>query len=220
MRKITLLSMSVVLTLTILMACSNASNTTSEQKSNSSSVSVAGNFDPAQIKTMGDFFKFKNDDEYNSQDSITETHYVIVLNIGGVYYRAIADLTPELSDKLFQLDFEERDQKLNELIGPLPVSRLENLTEMIPSQEELDKYVGKTGKELFDNGWSTYMYYNLEDMVAGLYHGPFLYDVAFEYDGEPMQNTDDFDFIENFKDLKVKSVKFAEIGDATDIGEE
>ena len=61
------------------------------------------------------------------------------------------------------------------------------------------------------------MYYNVEDMVAGLYHGAYLYDVAFSYDGPKMVNTEDFDFYKEFADLKVKSIKFSDIGNAIDI---
>ena len=37
--------------------------------------------------------------------------------------------------------------------------------------------------------------------------------------GEPLENDDDFDFYENFKDLKIRSVTYEGLGDATDIGE-
>ena len=57
--------------------------------------------------------------------------------------------------------------------------------------------------------------YNLEDMEAGLYHGPFSFNVKFAYDGEQMENTDDFDFYEEFKDLKVSSVTYEGLGDAS-----
>ena len=87
------------------------------------------------------------------------------------------------------------------------------------AQEELDKLVGKTGQYLMDEGWD-YNYYNLVDMETGMTHKEFSYTVIFEYDGEPMENTDDFDFWENFKDLVIKSVKCDGIGDATYIEEE
>ena len=112
---------------------------------------------------------------------------------------------------------EEKEQKLKEFVYPLPVATLENLTEKIPTQEELDKWIGKTGKELFADGWDSYMYYNVKDVSAGLYHGDFMYDVVFEYDGEPMENTDDFDIFDKYKDLKIKSIHYAGIGNATNI---
>ena len=41
--------------------------------------------------------------------------------------------------------------------------------------------------------------------------------VKFAYDGEPMENTDDFDFYEAFKDLEVLSVTYDGLGDATNL---
>ena len=48
-------------------------------------------------------------------------------------------------------------------------------------------------------------------------HGAFAYTVKFEYKGKQMQNTDDFDFYDKFKNLKVSSVKFEGLGDATNL---
>ena len=209
-----LLVLSVVFT---LFSCAN----TNQVATNVSETSVevdegVVDFDPSTIKTMGDFYKYKNEELYNYQEGYNESKYQVILEINHTYYRATVDLTNDLYDKIIATDFEKRDAVIRELIDPLPIVKFENLTDMIPSQEEMNKYVGKTGKELFDEDW-TYMYYNVEDMVAGLYHGAYLYDVAFSYDGPKMVNTEDFDFYKEFADLKVKSVKFSDIGNAIDI---
>ena len=175
-------------------------------------------FDPSKIETIGDFIVYKDEEKFNFQDSVSEANYVAVLDINGVYYRVVADLPKDVSEKIWNSEFEDREKGINELIAPLPIKKIENLSTRIPKQEELDKLIGKTGKELFDDNW-TYYYYNLEDMAAGLNHGAFAYDVIFSYDGPQMENTDDFDFYEKFKDLKVKSVRFSGIGDATNIEE-
>ena len=209
-----LLVLSVVFT---LFSCTN----TNQVATNVSETSVevdegVVDFDPSTIKTMGDFYKYKNEELYNYQEGYNESKYQVILEINHTYYRATVDLTNDLYDKIIATDFEKRDAVIRELIDPLPIVKFENLTDMIPSQEEMNKYVGKTGKELFDEDW-TYMYYNVEDMVAGLYHGAYLYDVVFSYDGPKMVNTEDFDFYKEFADLKVKSVKFSDIGNAIDI---
>ena len=47
-------------------------------------------------------------------------------------------------------------------------------------------------------------------------YGPFAYSVVFE--GEiPEEKWENFDDTEDIKDLKIKSVEFANFGDATDI---
>ena len=203
-----LLVLSVVFT---LFSCAN----TNQVATNVSETSVevdegVVDFDPSTIKTMGDFYKYKNEELYNYQEGYNESKYQVILEINHTYYRATVDLTNDLYDKIIATDFEKRDAVIRELIDPLPIVKFENLTDMIPSDEEINKYVGKTGKELFDEDW-TYMYYNVEDMVAGLYHGAYLYDVAFSYDGPKMVNTEDFDFYKEFADLKVKSIKFSDI---------
>ena len=125
-----------------------------------------------------------------------------------------------MSKALWDLDWdEERDAKEMELLQSVPIRTVENLSEMAPSQEEIDQWVGKTGQDLFDAGW-TYWYYDLETMKAGMDYDAFQYDVQFEYDGEPLENDDDFDFFETFADLTVASVTYTGIGNnATNIEE-
>lgn len=53
--------------------------------------------------------------------------------------------------------------------------------------------------------------------LAGLYHGPYLYDLIFEYDGPKIVNTDDFDFHEVYGPLKVKEIKYTEVGNAIEL---
>ena len=95
--------------------------------------------------------------------------------------RAVSFITPEIFDQLFDLDFDdpEYNKKYNAIAAPLPIDRMDNLTEMIPAQEELDKYVGKTAGDLIDEGWS-YSSYNLEDMAFDMYHGLFMYTVILD----------------------------------------
>ena len=201
-----------ILVLSLLAACGRGNPDGTADASAGS-----GAFDPAAVKTMGDVFACEDPDH---QEGFSEKQYVFVFRAGGNWYRAVADLPQDVSDTVWAIDFfdENRDQKIRELVSPLAVRSLENLSEQIPAQEELDRYVGKTGRDLFDEGW-TYWYYNLDDLEAGLEHGPFRYRVLFEYEGEPMVNSDDFDFYEEFRDLVVLSVTYDGIGDATNIGE-
>ncbi len=141
-------------------------------------------FDPSQVKTMADVFPFKETGDF--QDATTETQYIFAFEADGVYYRAEADMPEGLFDEVMSIEYdEEHDAAVEKLLAPLEVTSLTNLSEQIPPQVELDK-------------------------LSGL----FAYEVFFDYDGEPMENTDDFDFYEEFKDLKVKSVTFTGLGDA------
>lgn len=172
-------------------------------------------FDPEQLKTMKDVFAYSNSE--NSKRGYTEKNYVFVFSVNGVYYRAVAELPEDISAAIWKIDFfdEEKNQKVKDLVSPLEV-KIENLSKQIPSQEELNKLVGKVGQELFDDGW-TYWFYDLKNMTTGMNHGAFAYTVKFEYNGTQMQNTDDFDFYDKFKDLRVSSVKFEGLGNVTNL---
>lgn len=146
--------------------------------------------------------------------SCYEDKYVYVFEQDDTYYRAIADCPTDVSDRVFALDWEDPqyDAKLRELISPLKVDRIENLTEAIPPQEELDKLAGKTGEELFNEGW-TNSGWNLETMEFYMYHGPFEYIVVFEGDAKSPEEFDE----EDINPLVVKSVKYYGLGDATNL---
>ena len=212
MKRILAIVMALVLVVSALTACSSSTS----NENDTAGKDAAASFDPSQVKTLGDAFAYE--DEEQQHEAYTETEYIFVFPVGDVYYRAVAELPKDVSDALWAIDFEDenRDQKVRDLVSPLPLASLENLNELIPAQDELDQLVGKTGQDLFDAGW-TYWYYNLEDMEAGMYYGPFSYMVKFAYDGEQMENTDDFDFYEEFKDLKVLSVSYDGLGDATNL---
>ncbi len=159
------------------------------------------------IKTMSDAFAYESV-TFGSEDSL----YVYAFEKDGITYRAITEMPEDVTEAYYALDFsdEKFDDKVHELIGPLEITKVENLTELIPPQEELDKLVGKTGQELLDDGW-TFWSWDLDSMEFGMYKGPFAYTVIFE---GTLKNTEDFDEAEAGA-LTVNSIKYDSIGDAT-----
>lgn len=147
------------------------------------------------------------------------TRYVSVYEKDGVYYRAVC-LSPDQKtmDALFELDFDDpdREEKELELLKTVHIDRIENLSERIIPQEELDKLIGKTGKELLDDGWIAGGSYDLDEMVFWMDKGMFTYAVQFEKNGVSLVNSDDFNDYEAVQPLIVKSVTFAWLGDATE----
>ena len=214
MKKYLVILLALVLALTMFTACGGTSEEPAGGSDSESGSAAEGSLDPATIKTFEDVFSVA--DEENSQYAFTDTVYVYAFPYGDDYYRAEVELTEEESNALWELDYEdpEHDAKMKEIVSPLEITTFTNLTEGAPDQAYLDSLVGKTGGELFDDGWS-YNYYNLEDMEAGLDHGVYSFMVTFEYDGEQMENTDDFDFYEEFRDLKIKEITYEGIGDGT-----
>ena len=106
--------------------------------------------DPAQFKTIGDVL------EYESPSSCCyEDLYIHIFEKDGVFYRVDADITEEISQKVFDIDYfdPDKDQKTRDLLGDLPIRRTFVLSEALLSQAELDALAGKTGQDLLDMGF-------------------------------------------------------------------
>ena len=157
-------------------------------------------------KTMGDVFAYDSDN-YASSDQC----YVYVFEADGVFYRATAELPPDVSETLWSLDFfdENYEAMVRDAVAPLEITELENLSERIPPQEELDALAGRDAQELLDEGWTIWSW-NLDDMELGMYHGPFAFQVLCE---GTVDDPDDFDGT-RADGLTVTSVTYDGIGDA------
>ncbi len=200
--RITLITLLAVLLLLASVGCQKAVGTANAQ--NAAETETAPSY--ATIGELQADQKISHEQwEYD------DSYYVEVFEQDGVSYRAIASLTEELSEQLFGLDWEdpEHDEKQAALLAPIPIDRIENLTAQIPPQEELDKLVGKTGKELLDDGWNI-SGYNLDTMEFWMNKGLFNYTVIF--DGK-LEDSEDFYDYEAIQPLTVKSVTYSNVGD-------
>ena len=205
MKKIIALALVCLMALSVFAGC--GANKAADGNSSASDASASGEF-----KTFADVVKYDS-----LGTSLGEKTYVYVFDADGVYYRAVADLPDDVAEELNNLDYaEEYDGKVLEIVSPLKIARLDNLSEAAPSQDELDKYVGKTGQELLDDGWTCWGC-NLNDMEFTMNHGDYSFAVMF--DAEPMEMTDEFEQEEAIKPLAVKSITYLGIGDATNIEE-
>ncbi|MBR0509327.1 MAG: hypothetical protein IJJ85_04355 [Clostridia bacterium] len=169
--------------------------------------------DTLSVKTIGEALALKGEGEF--QSATLGKAYVVVFEKDGVYWRVIAELTPEQHDAIFALDIldENHDEKEKELVSPLTVTKIENLNEKKLSDDDMAALVGKTGAELFGSGWTTGMGYDLESMEFYLEYAPFMYTVTFEKQ-EQLENTDDFDQEAAVASLKVVSVSFTGLGNS------
>lgn len=160
------------------------------------------------VKTLGDLLGLPE-----VGTSLTGTTYVYAFEQDGNTYRAICDVPEETAQAIFDLDFEDPDydKKLSELIAPLTVKVIENLTENIPSQQEADQYIGKTGQELIDDGWTVH-FYNLDELRFGMNHGIYSYDITFE---GKIKDPDSFNEDTDMGGLTVKTITCDGVGDAT-----
>jgi len=151
--------------------------------------------------------------EYGS--SMSEDKYVYAFEQDGVIYRAVAALPTDVSEALWDLDWEDEqyEEKEKALLAPLKILEINNLSEGIPSQYELDKLIGKTGGELLENGWYC-TGWTYEDAVFYMGHGPYNYLVTFN---EKVDNWDNFNEYEDLNDMTVSSVTYDGFGDVASL---
>lgn len=191
-----------LLAIGLLSGCSNQAS----GGSSSSSASLDS------LKTMGDVFRLDSE-EY--QTSTYEDKFIYAFKIDDTYYRAITTIDEETSKALFALDFDDPDYdtKYEEMLNKINIDEIENLSEKIIPQDELDKLVGKTSEELIADGWRLGSGYNLEELEIWMEKDAFNYTVKFEGDLSGV-NEDTFSE-EDLKGLTVKSITYNSLGDAT-----
>lgn len=162
-----------------------------------------------EIETIGDILGLPG---YGSTYGLDRLFHAFELN--GQIYRVVANLDEQTADKLWQLDILDPNYKAdyNELVGPIKVDLIDNISEKIPSQSELDTLIGKTGGQLLDDGW--YIWYtNYEDKQFGMSHGLFSYNIIFNEDVEYKEDVNDEDII---RPLTVASITYESIDDIAD----
>ncbi len=120
--------------------------------------------DSLSVETIGEALALKGEGEF--QSAALDKAFVLVFKKDGVYWRVIAELTPEQHDAIVALDIfdEDHDEKEKELVSPLKVTKCENLNEKKLSDDDMAALVGKTGAELLGSGWTSGMGYNLDSM--------------------------------------------------------
>ena len=204
---------------------SSAPSTTEATSSVAPSSSVVPSSSKAQedksatFKTMADVLRVRTKDNWCS--GYDEHRMIYVFETEGIFYRAYITMKKDVFDKLQESASSPGDSmdKRDQIYSSLAIDRCENLSSLIPKQEELDKLIGKTGKDLFDAGWGS-RGFSLEDPEGQQLYAAkdlFEYTVIFEgkYEGKPINwDTEEFDEGKYFSDKKVKSVKFRGVSDA------
>lgn len=177
-------------------------------------------FDLQSLKTLGDLQKLEKE---NDSWAYNENGYVDLFEYGGTTYRVFADLTEEIYNSMEAIDFfdEDREEKLNNILAGVAITKAEDMTQYIPTEEELQKYVGKTGQELLDDDFWTSGYWLYDDQYFHMGHDLYEFDVYFN-EKIDVDNTDmdEFNDEEAIRTMTVKKLVFTGFsGRATDIEE-
>ena len=163
--------------------------------------------DIKDVKTLGDVLALPS-----HGDAYGMNNYVYAFDLNGITYQVIAPLDAKTAEALNNLEITDPDydKKVNTLIAPLAVSEIINITEEIPSESQLQSYVGKTFGELFDEGWEC-RGWNLDEKTVYLDHSYFSFEAGFD-----KEITSDSMDEETLAKMTVTSMSYNGIGDAAD----
>jgi len=164
--------------------------------------------DIKDAKTLGDVFALPY-----KQAGYDSEKYFYVFELNNIIYRVEAALTPEIVEQIQNLDWDDPEHNLKEmnLVAPLALTRVDNLTALIPTQDKLTKYIGMNGQDMVDQNWFI-QGYEYEPLKFNMNHGMFAYEVYFDGEIDPATFNDETDMGK----LTVKDIKCVGIGDAFD----
>ena len=202
MKKLISVILAAMLALAVLAGCS------SERPESREDVDVTS------FKTIGRIWESGKLGEIYSSATYEDRH-VFAFEMDGKLYRVTAPISKETFDAVMAIDYMDEDwqEKEDRLIYPLAIEKWEDLSERIPSQDELGTLIGKTGEDLVNDGW-TITGYDLSENRFWMEKGAFRYIVMFDGDAG---NFEGFDVEEDMGRLTVKSVEFNGLGQgATD----
>lgn len=137
--------------------------------------------DTSSWKTLSDALATQTESMASSWDS---KHYVTVFKAGDSYVRVVVELTDEEAKKVEAVDWSQGDvsKQIEKAAGTAKIVTAEDITAEILDQNTLNTLIGKTGKELVDDGWvfESYFMYGGEQTGATMSKGNFGYNVTFD----------------------------------------
>ena len=129
---------------------------------------------------------------------------------GNAPYMVTADMTAEQYEEYSNIPFddEEKDAKEAAILGALQNVVLKDISDMIPTQEELDAYIGKTIGDLEDAGFSDSGYMGGEgEDYCFFYDGPVYSCTVTPAPENAVKNIDDYS-ANDIRGLVIGSVEY------------
>ena len=213
--KLATLAFGMVLALGLLSACGGQQ--AASESGSGADAAAASTVDSSSWKTLGDALAVKTEDVSSGWD---DKYYIVAFKADDSLFRVVAKSEDGIQDKAGELDFlaDDYNDKLLEIIGGLEIVSVEDLTAEVPTQEQLDAMVGKTGQELIDDGWAfqSYCMTGGDETGAIFTKGYVACNVTFDakVPGEAVDSDESGD---KLKDAKVTLVENAGVSDdATD----
>lgn len=202
----------LVLALATVFLSACGSQSASSGGATAASSDQAAAIDTSSWTTVGDALAEQTESVSSTWD---DKHYVNVFAIDDSYIRIVADVDEEANKKAEEVDWSAEDpsKQIEEAFANLPLTSAEDITGDKVSQEELDVLVGKTGKELADEGYTFSSYYMYGGDETGVQYDKGYFCYAFTFDvSVPESETEDGG--KAVQDATVTAVEFLSASDS------
>ena len=204
MKKLIALILCAALVLSFAACAGNGGNNSQTDSKPENSQTESGTAAAPDYDTVSEVYAAAGSlDEYCVDPSV----FAALFTLNGSVYRVEAESSEEIFDRVTAIDYSDPDYdaKVKAIFSSLKVTEVLNLTAGVPTEAELAAYVGKTGRELLDDGF-TIGSGNFEDeTVYYLYKGYYQFRFTFN---EKVEYSEDMDEYETFLPLTVKSAAF------------
>ena len=138
---------------------------------------VPAEVDTSAWKTLGDVLALETEEGMERGTEGMDC-YTATFKYGGRTWLVAVDFSEELFQQLMDAHFD--DEKEMEILGPLEVRKVIELSALGLAREELDQWIGKTGQDLLDAGWEYNGYSDYGDgPIPHMINGQFEYAVTF-----------------------------------------
>lgn len=218
MKKVFALLLAMLMVLTILSGCKKSGGEQADgkgQEENSQEENSQSEEDLlASVKTFADIQAMEGV-EFGEKTSFEEKLLIVAFTLkDGTIYRAVADITPEQDQAIWDVDFfaDDYEEQVAAILAPIEIKQIDNLSQNMPSQKELDQLTGKTGQDLLNDGWMMNGCY-LDERQFYVSNGMFEY-VVVTKDAIQYDENGDIDAEEIFKTQIVESVSFSRLDNA------
>lgn len=198
--------LAVVLVLSAALLCGCASQEASSGEGSASQSAQASAVEVSSWKTVGDALAMRTAAISSSWD---DKHYVNVFQAGDSYYRIVADVDDEANKKAEAVDWsrDDVDKQNEEAFSGLALTSAEDITSDMIAQDELDAFVGKTGKDVADAGYKFASYFMTGGDETGVQYDKGYFSYVFVFDASVAEEGPD-DGGAAVQDAVVKSVEF------------
>ena len=162
-----------------LAACGGQNAT--DDSGSAAPASQTATVDPSTWETYADALATQTE---SMASGWNDKNLVSVFKAGDSYVRIVVQLDADSYAKVQDVDWGAADvaDQLTKAAGNAKLVSVEDITNEVVSQDELDKYVGKTGKDLIADGWTfeSYFMYGGDQTGATFAKDHFAYNVTFD----------------------------------------